>query len=116
MPSWRLLALPALLAVTATHGCNGFIGEWMILDGFGKRFAGVETGHTRDQVIAAVGSPARESAVFHLPQTEGYEALFREAEESRASSFLYWDTGVDEVAVVGLSEGGRVVFKCRAGT
>lgn len=97
-------------------GCNGFVGEWGILDGFGKKFKAVQTGSTKEQVVAAVGPPARESTVLRLPQREGYETLFQEARESHASSFLYWDTGIDEVAVVGLDEGNRVVFKCRAGT
>lgn len=108
------LAVSASLALSVIAGCDGFVGEWMILDGFGKSFAAIETGHTRDQVVAALGQPVRESPVFRLPQSEGYEALIREAKESRASSFLYWDTGIDEVAVVGLSDDDRVVFKCRA--
>jgi hypothetical protein len=116
MTSRCFLAVGVLLGVAVTSGCNGFIGDWIILDSVGKRFRAVESGQTREQVVAAVGPPARESSVFRLPQTAGYEAVLREASESRASSFLYWDTGVDEVAVVGLDEGGRVVFKCRAGT
>jgi hypothetical protein len=90
MTSRRLVA-PPLLVAAASVACNGFVGEWTILDGFGKRFAGVETGHTRDQVVAVLGAQARESAAFRLPQIEGHEALLRKARESRASSFLYWD-------------------------
>ena len=102
----------ALLAI----GCNGFVGEWGILDGFASRFAKVEPGHTRNQVVATLGEPARESGAFELPQREGYERLFEGAHASRSSRFLYWNTGVDEVAVVGLNEQGEVAFKCRAGT
>ncbi len=88
MLSRRALAGPALLGVAVICGCNGFVGEWGILDGFGKKFKAVETGSTKEQVVAAVGPPARESTVFRLPQREGYEALFQEARESHASSFL----------------------------
>jgi hypothetical protein len=115
MPTRRALVGAALLGAF-TIACNGFVGEWGFLDSFGKKFQEVQTGHSKAQVVGAVGPPARESTVFHLPQREGYEALFQQAGESHASSFLYWDTGVDEVAVVGLDESGRVVFKCRAGT
>ncbi len=116
MASRFVLVGSMLLGHVIASGCDGFVGEWGLLDEFGKRFAAVETGHSRHQVVTAVGKPARESAAFTLPQREGYEPLFQQAQESRASSFLYWDTGVDEVAVVGLDDGGRVVFKCRAGT
>ncbi len=106
-----------LLAVAVTlSGCNGFVGEWTILDGFGTRFGGIRNGQTRQDVVIALGSPAREGHELTLPQREGYEATFEAATQSRASTFMYWDTGVDEVAVIGLSDAGRVVFKCRAGT
>jgi hypothetical protein len=97
-------------------GCNGFVGEWTVLDGFSSRFANVQQGQARAQVIGALGTPARESAVFALPQRKGYEPLFEQAVQSHSSTFLYWDTGVDAVAVVGLDADGRVVFKCRTGT
>jgi hypothetical protein len=96
--------------------CNGFVGDWGVLDGFGARFRGIHTGQTEEQVIAALGVPARESPTLTLPQEQGFEAVLKEATASNASRFLYWDTGIDEVAVVGVSGEARVVFKCRAGT
>jgi hypothetical protein len=112
----RNVVLALLAACAATYACDGFVGEWTILDGFGARFKGIGPGQTEQQVLAALGAPARESKSLTLPQLEGYEAYVKEAEASRASRFLYWGTGVDEVAVVGLTGDGRVVFKCRAGT
>ena len=103
-------------AATLLLACNGFVGEWGLMDGFGARFTQVKPGQSREQVVALLGKPARKSEAFVLPQQEHYEHLFREAAESRAVGFLYWDTGIDEVAVVGLSDDSRVVFKCRAGT
>ena len=114
----RITSFCPLLALLGLFlsACNGFIGEWTILDGFSSRFSGIENGQTHEQVVRALGTPARESHAFTLPQREGYGPLFEQAAVSRASTFLYWDTGTDEVAVVGLTDGGRVVFKCRAGT
>ncbi len=107
----RLGLVGALLSA-----CNGFVGEWTILDGFSSRFAGVQNGQTREQVVGFLGTPARESTAFALPQRKGYESLSDRAAQSHSSAFLYWDTAVDEVAVVGLGDDGHVVFKCRAGT
>ena len=88
----------------------------MILDGFQKRFAQLELGVTRENVVGSLGKPQRDEATLHLPQAEGYESEYERAKASGATSFLYWETGVDEVAVVGLDANGRVVFKCIAGT
>jgi hypothetical protein len=115
MVARHALARSSLVGAMLTLGCNGFVGDWGVLDGFGRKFQGVEIRQTRDQVVAAIGQPAREESVFHLPRSAGHEELFQKARESQASSFLYWDTGIDEVAVVGLDESGHVVFKCRAG-
>jgi hypothetical protein len=107
----RLALLGALLTA-----CNGFVGEWTVLDGFSSRFAAVQNGQSREQVVGSLGTPARESTAFALPQRKGYESLFEQAVQSHPSTFLYWDTAVGEVAVVGLGDDGRVIFKCRAGT
>lgn len=96
--------------------CSGFVGEWLFLDGFGAKWAKVEAGQAREQVVALLGKPARRSAAFVLPQREHYEQLYQEAAASHAVRFLYWNTGIDEVAVVGVDAESRVVFKCRAGT
>lgn len=105
-----------VIASALLVACNGFVGEWLFLDGFGSKFAKVKSGQSREQVVALLGKPARRSESFVLPQREHYEQLFQEAAESRAVRYLYWDTGIDEVAVVGLDPDSRVVFKCRAGT
>ena len=99
-----------------TTSCTGGVEGWGVQGHLAKRFAAIANGDTKDQVLVALGTSARESTTFELPQREGYEALFAQSAESRASTFLYWDTGIDEVAVVGLNESGQVVFKCRAGT
>jgi hypothetical protein len=109
--AWALSAVVGMVL----SACNGFIGEWTMLDGFSSRFSAVQNGQTREQVIGALGTPARESGAFTLPQRKGYEPLIEQAAQSRASTFLYWDTGSDEVAVVGLTDDALVVFKCRAG-
>jgi hypothetical protein len=111
-----LLLIAVTTLATAAAGCDGFVGEWMILDGFQKRFAQLELGATRDSVVASLGKPQREDTALHLPQAGGYESEYERAKASGATSFLYWETGVDEVAVVGLDGKGRVVFKCTAGT
>jgi hypothetical protein len=100
----------------AAAGCDGFIGEWTILDGFQRRFVRLELGVTRESVIASLGKPQREAATLRLPQAKAYESEYERARASGATGFLYWDTGVDAVAVVGLDATGRVVFKCTAGT
>jgi hypothetical protein len=110
-----LLVGVAGLAASAV-GCDGFVGEWMILDGFQKRFAQLELGVTRENVLASLGKPQRDEATLHLPQAQGYESQYERAKAIGATTFLYWETGVDEVAVVGLDANGRVVFKCIAGT
>ena len=111
-----LAAWPALLGILVLSACNGFVGEWIVLDGFGRRFTRVQKGHARPDVVAELGAPARELPMLQLPQRAGYEAMYEEAQRSSASTYLYWDTGLDEVAVVGLNGRGTVVFKCRAGT
>jgi hypothetical protein len=111
--------LPLICAVglaAAASGCNACTGDWMILDGFQKRFAELKLGATRQDVVATLGEPQREEATFHLPQAEGYESEYERAKASSASRFLYWQTGVDEVAVIGLDASNQVVFKCTAGT
>ena len=113
----RTVTTVAAVAVWLTFaGCGVSAGGWGVQGRLAKEFAGIPNGHSKEQVVAALGQPARESGVFELPQHEGFESMFEQARNSGASIFLYWDTGVDEVAVVGLNEHGRVVFKCRAGT
>ena len=113
----RVRSLGAVVAAsTILAGCNGFVGEWLFLDGFGAKFAKVQTGQSREQVVALLGKPARKSGSFVLPQREHHEQLYQDAAASHAVRYLYWNTGIDEVAVVGLDAESRVVFKCRAGT
>jgi hypothetical protein len=107
----------AVVVVCLTFaGCGGSADGWGVQGRLAKVFSGLPNGQSKEQVVEVLGQPARESEVFELPQPEGFESMFAQAKNSGASSFLYWDTGVDEVAVVGLNEHGRVVFKCRAGT
>jgi hypothetical protein len=100
----------------ATAGCDGFVGEWIILDGFQKTFAHLKLGVSRQDVVASLGKAQREDATLQLPQAEGYESECERAKASGATLFLYWETGVDEVAVVGFDANDRAVFKCTAGT
>jgi hypothetical protein len=107
----------SLVVLLTVGGCTGFVGEYGILEGFDGRFAEVKKGQTRQEVLEdVVAPPAREVPTLELPQREGYEHLYDEADSSGAVTYLYWDSGVDEVAVVGLNADGEVVFKCRAGT
>ena len=109
------LFIAVSVAGLAVSGCVPSDG-WGAQGRLAKAYAAIANGQSKEQVIASLGRPARESEAFQLPQHEGFEATFIQAKNSGASSFLYWDSGVDEVAVVGLNEEGRVVFKCRAGT
>lgn len=116
-PARRTLLLIGVAGLAAAvAACDGFVGEWTVLDGFQKRFAQVKLGVTRENVVASLGKPQREDAALRLPQAEGYEYEYERAKASGVTLFMYWDTGVDEVAVVGLDASGRVVFKCTAGT
>jgi hypothetical protein len=109
------LSISAVVAGLALFGCVA-AGGWGVQGRLSKAYAGIAIGQSKEQVIASLGRPARESEAFQLPQNEGYEAIIVQAKNSGASTFLYWDSGEDEVAVVGLNEQGRVVFRCRAGT
>ena len=107
--------IAAVVAALSLSGCISADG-WGFGGRLAKAYAGIANGQSKEQVVASLGRPVRESESFQLPQREGFEANFVHAKASGASSFLYWDSGVDEVAVVGLNDQGRVVFKCRAGT
>jgi hypothetical protein len=107
----------ASLGVAILVACTGFVGDVGVLEGFVGRFAQVEIGQSSQAALETlVSPPTKESSTLELPQQDGYEQLYEEATGSGATRFLYWETGIDEVAVLGFDEADTVVFKCRAGT
>jgi hypothetical protein len=83
---------------------------------FEDRLWHVRFGSSRNDVVFRLGRPQREEAPLQLPESEWSESSAERARASGAVSFLYWETGVDGMAVVGLDSTQGVVFKVIAGT
>jgi uncharacterized protein YxeA len=81
----------------------------------------IEIGDTRQQVIDIMGEPNNESTEFHLWQERGYEKEYAEAEESNATTWLYYLLEPDlmgsrQIAAIGLDSNDIVVYKAKGGS
>jgi len=73
----------------------------------------VQVGDDRQQVIALMGPPDRETAAFPLP---GEEDLAEKAAKADAETWLLWESALGVQCVVGLGSDGTVAYKANTGT
>ena len=109
-PRALLLAVLRTLFGGSSTG-PGVLGYWTFYTPFQRRFWEVRLGSSRQDAVFRLGKPQREEPALSLPQPEWYAPQYERAKASGAVSFLYWRTGIDAVAVLGLDAGERVVFK-----
>jgi hypothetical protein len=83
---------------------------WADFDGEGER-NDAQGDAPHEDAVSRLGKPQREEPTLRLPQPECCASQYDRVKGSGAISFLYWRTGIDGVAVLGLDAGGRGVFK-----
>jgi hypothetical protein len=109
-----LAALRALFG--GSSGSPRFIGNSSFYTPFQTRFWQLTLGSSREEAVSHLGKPQRDEPALQLPQPEWYASEYERAKASGAVTFLYWRTGIDGVAVLGLNSSEQVVFKVIAGT